>query len=75
MKNDIYKLLREDCHNLLDELAKNRKQKNATYSWLAKRLKIPPQICHFGKMNLPQLYSARRLLKQKIRNRKKRGLL
>ena len=54
------------CHDIFDSMWKNKKGGNKTrralYAWLAKKLNIPVEDCHFGYFDLPTLKRAHTIL-------------
>lgn len=64
--------LKADCHKYLDMLWTTKEERNAVYRWLAFRMKMPRSRCHISRMNLGQLYKARRILRREWVKRRKR---
>lgn len=56
------------CHALFDQKWKNAENKHKArsnaYKDLAKKLKIPVNMCHFGYFDLDMLYKAYRILEE-----------
>jgi hypothetical protein len=48
MANKELKPLRQQAHDLFDPFWNCRSQRDALYKWLANRLGIKPEDCHFG---------------------------
>lgn len=58
----MYRDLKRQCHELMDDIAKDKKDKRRLYKHLSRRLH--KQDVHFSKMNIEELLYARRLLKE-----------
>jgi len=48
MADKELKTLRKQAHDLFDPFWNSKAQRDALYKWLAKRLGIKPEDCHFG---------------------------
>lgn len=60
------------CHDIFDSKwrgkPKARKKRKDLYTWLAKKLSIPVEVCHFGWFDLDTLIKAYRIL-EKIKDK------
>lgn len=56
------------CHEIFDSKWKGKpkahKKRNDLYAWLAKKMEIPVEDCHFGHFNLEQLRKAYIILRE-----------
>lgn len=54
------------CHEIFDSLwrgkSRAQRKREALYAWLAKKMNIPVEECHFGYFDLEQLKRAHRIL-------------
>ena len=57
--------LKKKCHNVFNELCKTKDTKRHMYSWLARKLKMRPQDCHFSLMDKKHLVKALKLMENK----------
>ena len=58
------------CHALFDPLWQNkskaREERRKAYKWLADKMGIDPEDCHFGYFDLEQLIKAYRILAEEV---------
>lgn len=64
----MYRDLKRQCHELMDDMAKDKKDKRRLYKHLSRQMH--KQGVHFSKMNIEELLHARRLLKEMKRRYK-----
>lgn len=54
------------CHEIFDSFwkgkARAQRKRQALYDWLAKKMEIPVEECHFGYFNLEQLKKVHKIL-------------
>lgn len=68
---------RSKCHKLFDKLWQNKSgmTRDQAYRWLAKKMGISLEQCHFATFSLNQLIQAQMIVFQKLAKRKKRQSL
>lgn len=71
-KHFLYKALRRECHEYLDGLWETSRERQSIYRWLSFKMHIPLKDCHIGRMNLSQLYKARKILRSANKKHKKK---
>lgn len=71
LANPEMRALKSQCHTLFDPLWKCKptqkecfKERKAAYRWLAEKMGIPRQECHFGYFNMDRLQQAYQILKE-----------
>lgn len=57
----MYSELKHECHKIVDEICRDKKDKRRLYKYLSRKMHI--KGLHFSKMTIEQLLHSRRLLK------------
>lgn len=77
LANSKMKKLRQQCHTLFDKLWKpgdpRRMTRKDAYRWLATKMKMTEDECHFALMSTEQLRKALGILEAKMVSRSKAG--
>lgn len=77
LANGKTKRLRQQCHVLFDKLWKpgdpRRMTRRMAYGWLATKMKMTEEECHFALMTTEQLQEALKILEAKMVSRSKAG--
>lgn len=65
LANEEMRQMKMKCHDIFDSMWETCAQRKRLYKWLAERLKIKYEDCHFGYFDMPMLKKAYAILTEK----------